>query len=840
MVVHCYRRRAVAAALCGVFAASASATEFPYGILVEKGTALTLEPGDRISVSGLATGRVITVESRGSFDATDVSIENRTSGNPAGYAYGVLAFDGSQASMSAGSLITRGDRSVGVQVQGASRAVFAGVQLTTLGANSIGITARSGAAILMNRAHLSIDGPDSTALVAQGTDAAVVGLADIEHRGAASAPGRAQAIAVRDGARIGLSDSSVIARHANVGAVVIDGEASGFSTSRSHIVAEGEHAWALSGTSGRAILTAAELNGNGGAITTRVPGAGTLQVDLLGGSRSVGDIVSGDASLVLNAEDSELRGDLHRAGTGSLDVTLARSRWLGRAQGVSALTIHDGHWSLTGGSVLGRLTLAGAARVSFPEGTGAFSTLRVSHLASQGGVAAIRLRTRLDAGGILSRQGTDRLLVDGDVDGTTRLEVAAVEGGGAGTAPGSSGGISLVQVNGSASDTSFRLAGDYVVAGPWRYGLNAYGPGESDASQRLVAENGSGFWDYRLQSTKIDSQGRWRDALGRTADPTSPAMPARDALAPQVPSYLVLAGALFGYGRTAIDAAGPDASANDGGSTFRARSFGGNASYRNSLGFTRFGFDSIRRDRGLQVGGDLASFDAGTWHMRSGMSASLGSTQVTPRAVDGASDARAQGRGLAITHTFSGDDGWRIGAAYAFTHYRVAVRTPRRGETLARLRVNSSDASLSAGFRWTAPRNVVIEPGISLLWQRLRFGKATDRDGIILQPGRPERMTARVGARATRLFPLQGQRVSAWSAFLDGRIEATRDTGAALALSGVRFATGHGGRALQVAAGTTLAFRRAITLSGDINRQVRIGGRGDSSFGVRLGAAIAF
>lgn len=839
MTVHRYRRHTLAAALCGVFAASASATEFPYGIFVGKGTALDLAEGDRISVSGQATGRAVTVESRGSFDARDVSIENRTSGNPAGYAYGLLAFDGSQASMSAGSLITRGERSVGVQVQGASLGMFARVNFTTLGANSIGITARAGAQILMNRAHLSIDGPDSTALVAQGTDAVIVGLGEIDHRGAASAPGRAQAVAVRDGARISVSDSSVIARHANVGAVVIDGDASGFSASRSHIVAEGEHAWALSGTSGRAILTAAELSGNGGAITTRVPGAGMLQVDLLGGSHSVGDIVTGDASLVLRAEDSELHGDLRRIGGGALDVSLVRSRWSGRSHGASALTIDGGHGSLTGDSSLGRLTLAGSALVSFSGSTG-FAALRVGHLDSLGNDATVRLRTRLDAGGELSRQGTDRLLVDGDVNGTTQLQVAVAEGNGAGTAPGSRGGISLAQVNGSASETSFRLAGDYVVAGPWRYGLHAYGPDRSDASQRLVAENGTGYWDYRLQSTKVDAQGRRHDVLGRSEDGIASVMASRNALAPQVPSYLVLAGALFGYGRAAIDAVATDDLAANGGPTFRARSFGGNASYRSTLGFARFGFDSIRRDRGLQVGADLASFDADTWHMRSGVSASVGSTHVTPRAVDGVSHAQAQGRGLATTHTFRGDNGWRIGATYAFNHYRVAVRTPGRGEALARLRVNSGDASLSAGFHWAPAQNIVVEPGISLLWQRLRFGNATDRDGITLQPGRPQRLTARLGARSTLFFPRQGQRVSAWSAYLDGRIEATRDTGAALTLSGVRFATGRGGRAVRMAAGTTVAFRRAITLSGDLNRQVRIGGRGDSALGVRLGAAMAF
>lgn len=838
MYIHRYRRGALAAALCSVFATPGFATEFPFGVFVESGSVMALEHGDSISVSGVATARAITVESRGSFEATDARVDNRTSGNRAGYAYGLLAFGGSESAMYRSSVAMHGERSVGAQVQGDSRAVFQNVDFSTLGADSIGVTARAGALIGMNGVHMRVDGANSTGFLSQGKEAVMVARADIDHRGGVSAPGRAQAVAVRDGGHISLSDSSIVARQAGVGAVTLSGEASHFSASRSRIFAEGEHAWALTGAGGDVIFNDSEVRGTGGAITTRLAGPGSLQVELVEHSRMSGDVETGDASLVLRAEDSDLQGDMHRSGKGALDASLVRSRWAGRADAVSALRLDAGEWSLTGDSYVGRLSLAGGARIGFDSGIAAFGNLRVGQLDGGAGDAVVHLRTRLDAGGDLSRQGTDRLLVDGDVIGTTWLEVVMAGGAGAATAPGSGGGISLAQVGGAAGASSFRLAGDYVVVGPWRYGLKAYAPDQSDSSQRLVSAAAGGFWDYRLQSTRVDAQGRRHDAFGRPLDGDTGRAPLRDALAPQVPAYLVLAGALFGYDRAAMESAVPHDLAADRDPALRVRTFGGHTSYRSTLGFTRFGIDSSRVDRGLQIAGDMLSFEGHASYMRTGLAVTVGGTRVSPRAVDGVSAASASARGVTLTHTLRRDDGWRLDAAYGITHHRVAVRTSARGERLARLRANGHDASLAASFLLAPSAHVVVNPGLSLLWQRQRLTSARDRDGIALHGAAPERITLRAGGRASMTFEPHAGALAAWSTYIDARYVAARDTGASLRLSGVRFATGRGGRHADIAAGASAELRAGVTLFADINHQARIGGAGDSGLGIRLGAAM--
>jgi outer membrane autotransporter protein len=844
MIVSPGRRHALAAALAGTLSTSAAAADFPFGILVESGSAVSLGPDDTVSVSGVATGRAVTVAPRASFDATGAAVSNRTSGNPAGYAYGVLVFDGSESDMQGGAITMLGDRAVAVQVQGASRAVFRDIGIATTGKGSLGIAAVGGADIEWRGTRIDVAGADSTAVLVHGQDAAVHGQVRIDHAGAASVPGRAQAVLVREGAHVGIDDGDVLTRQANVGAVVVDGEESRFSAMRSRIVAQGEQAWAITGTGGEVRLHGTRIEGAGGAFGSRGAGVDPLRVHLSDGSHAVGHVESGRASLLLRMEDSELVGDMRR-GAGELDAGLTRSRWTGRATGVDRLRLDASDWFVTGEADVGQLTLAGASTVAFAEAGTGFASLRVGRLDSTGGEATVRLRTRMDAGGAMARQGTDRLLVESDALGTTRLAIVAAGGRGAATAPGAGGGISVAQVGGAASEASFRLAGDYVVVGPWRYGLHAYAPGEADASQRRVAGDGSDYWDFRLQSTRINRHGRALGLFGRSlpvdaVDDASPLPASRAALAPQVPAYLALAGALFGHARASLDAAHPDdlAAAHD--AALRVRGFGGHTRYRSTLPFDRFGVDSLRSDTGMQVAGDLVAIESDASHTRAGIVASVGRARIAPRAVDGVGAARSESRGLALTYALRGDAGWRVDAAYAASHHRVAVRSHPRGEALARLRANGNDASLAGTLRWSPTSYLAVDPGASLLWQRQRFTAAQDRDGIVVRLGAPERLTLRAGTRAALAFVPHSYWLSAWSAHVYAGYATTRDTGTRAVLSGIRFATGGGGRQVDLAAGMSAELRGDITLSADIDRRVAVGGAGESGLALRVGLAMTF
>ncbi|WP_375669060.1 autotransporter outer membrane beta-barrel domain-containing protein [Bartonella sp. MR168JLCBS] len=128
------------------------------------------------------------------------------------------------------------------------------------------------------------------------------------------------------------------------------------------------------------------------------------------------------------------------------------------------------------------------------------------------GDARLYLNTYLDKGGALQEQKTDRLLINGDLEGKTTVHVYSVPGS-SGALTGDGGndqGISIIQVYGKAAEDSFQLNGGYVTleASPYQYHLKSYGPssalGAADSNQRVLKNTGT-FWDFRLESQFVDS-----------------------------------------------------------------------------------------------------------------------------------------------------------------------------------------------------------------------------------------------------------------------------------------------------------------------------------------------
>ncbi|APG04052.1 hypothetical protein BJI69_09195 [Luteibacter rhizovicinus DSM 16549] len=840
MAMCSYARGALAVAWFGVLAAPVRSTDYPHTVVIDPDEAYSLGRGDTITIVGPGVGRAIEVRKRASFDAYEVDVVNRSSGNRTRHAYGLLAYGEASAFIGDSRIVGTGTRSIGVHAQDVSRVTLQNVDLTMSAADSIGISSRSGSRVTANHVGLRMDGDNAIGVLARGANSRVVGSGlSIVHtgkrNGAAAAFELADAVTLSDGASVILGKSSVLTEQPGVNAVSIQGATSAFHASDTRIVAAGTGSTAVALAGGVAAIDGGEVRGVGHAIRAVQGHPGDVAVRVTGGTTVVGRIENADQLLALSADHSTLEGDIVSAGSGPLRVRLDKSSWHGRGERLAELNIADGSWTATGDSSVQHLALLGRAQVAF-DGAAPASTLRVGTFAHPGGEGAVTLRTRLDAGGATDQQLTDRLLVAGDAIGSTRLHILNAAGMGADTSPltgepRAADGISVVQVGGSADATSFFLDGGYVAAGPWQYGLVAYAPGTSDAGQRLLEGSGNDHWDYRLQSRRTD-------ASGRPVNDESPSSRAR--LVPQVPAYLVLANALFGYGRAAMDALRPVEPAAARDPAWRVQTFGGHVMYQSGLPFQRFAVDYVRSDRGLQMAGDLLAWSSGATTMRAGLGLSTGSTRIAPRDVDGASRARAQARGVTVTSALTTDDGWHAEASFGYSVYRLDVDTPARGEVLGRFRAHANDAMLGGGFRWDTTEHFVIEPAVSLLWQRLRFVSVADRDGLLLRGGSPERLTLRGGARAAMRFEPRGDVLAAWSPYVDARYVVTRGSGESIDVSGVRLATGRAGKGADVAAGVALQFRHGLTAYADVTARIRMGRGGESGMSARAGVVYAF
>nr|WP_308219211.1 NosD domain-containing protein [Bartonella machadoae] len=228
------------------------------------------------------------------------------------------------------------------------------------------------------------------------------------------------------------------------------------------------------------------------------------------------------------------------------------------------------------------------------------------------GNAEIYFNAEWSDGAAIADQKTDRLLIDGDVSGTTAVYVTGHLEGNNGKANTSAAanvrGLSLIQVSGKAKEDSFKLVNGYTTrdGSPDMYTLRAYGPessqGKADIGQNLFDEKNKNFWDFRLQPKLLET------GSGQSVN----------APVPQTANYLVMPNALFYSGltdmakknalianiRTSI--LGKEEEKNTG---FFLSTYGSTGTLSSARGPLKYGYGADIRYAALQAGATLAAIE---------------------------------------------------------------------------------------------------------------------------------------------------------------------------------------------------------------------------------------
>jgi outer membrane autotransporter protein len=623
---------------------------------------------------------------------------------------------------------------------------------------------------------------------------------------------------------------------------------------------------------------------------SEIVGGGGTAIDL--GVRSTADIDVAGGSLV--------RGDVRVADGSSLALALSeRSAMAGATSGDIAMALaSQGSWNVSADSSLSSLDLSGGNVVFTPRAGNAHSRVDVGgDLTGSGGV--LGLNVTMNAGGPLAGQETDRLFVEGSVTTTGPTEIVVTpRGDGADTDANANGlvdageGISLVQVAGTSRADAFSLRGGYVAAGPYQYTLHAFGPGQTDPAQNLLAR-GTLNWDYRLGSRIVCEGGcgpveppveppvdpgkppidppvdPGKPPVEPPVDPGEPENPgnpgnpgdggdggepvrpeppgARVAVVPQVPSYLSAPAALLRYGDMMSDglhqrlgdirqgsSAGPL-----GGEVF-ARYLGGQLRYSSNLSFERYGYDFDQQVNALQLGGSLIALDSDNGTLRAGWAADRGTTRVTPNAADGNSTAKYRANGVSAWITWQHGDGLWVDGVLGSIRYRGDVGTDMRGADVGRIRANGWTMSVEAGLPIAIGGDWTVEPRFQLKHQQLAFRDFTDTDGLDIRLGTAKQTTAVLGGRISRtaqprFMPYASVDVSHSS---QGDPMATVSSEAANVRG--RFGSGKVGNAYKLAAGVVSQVSDRVQLYGEGNYQHFVGGYGMRGWAGNVGLRVSF
>lgn len=214
---------------------------------------------------------------------------------------------------------------------------------------------------------------------------------------------------------------------------------------------------------------AGTLTFNGGTLQNTADFTSSRAVTVNAG----GGTFQTDANLLLS--DAIVgTGTLTKAGDGMLALTGDSSGFAGTTNiGAGTLSVN--------GSLCGDVNVLSASRL---QGTGTVcDTTNAGTIAPGNSIGTLLVDGNYaGTGGLLEIEGVfngtgspaDRLLITGNVSGTTLIELVNLGGTGAATGTGNSDGISIVQVGGTSSADAFQLKNGYAAIGPYQYNLTAF------------------------------------------------------------------------------------------------------------------------------------------------------------------------------------------------------------------------------------------------------------------------------------------------------------------------------------------------------------------------------
>ncbi|MEL6089677.1 autotransporter outer membrane beta-barrel domain-containing protein [Bartonella schoenbuchensis] len=486
--------------------------------------------------------------------------------------------------------------------------------------------------------------------------------------------------------------------------------------------------------------------------TLRVPSStaiynyGTEGHIVLSNSKISGDLLleaKNGSSVTVMADASLLMGGVRvfDENTGELYLTNG-SRWI-----ITTSKTQDPQWSS-----VSYVMIKDSAIVFERPTSDDYQTLRIgkgsgeAYNAKEGG-AQIYLNVSLEGGSRSSDQKSDRILIYGDVSGTTTVHVLGMSGylrEKVSTDKNDSG-ISIIQVSGKAKQNSFVLDSDYVVLPhfPYQYHLIAYGPGsefgKADPRQRLVEGKGD-FWDFRLENKYIKFGVK--------------------AVVPQIPTYLLLPNALFYAGLMDInnqtELLGTMVTSFDpffnGKPAFFIRGYGGSHNYASDLSASEYGYGGKFGYRAADAAVLLSTLESEQNSAFVGVIGTYGKLSLQPQDVEKSKKSNFDHWSVTAYASLQHNMGYYVNGLLSYGLSRGDVETLARGKT-ARITSKPLRAALTGGKAFlTGYEGLVFEPQMQLIYQYLMFNSARDIGSFDIKIGSPSQLTTRLGGRLTKFL----------------------------------------------------------------------------------------
>ncbi|WP_208438381.1 autotransporter outer membrane beta-barrel domain-containing protein [Bartonella vinsonii] len=421
-------------------------------------------------------------------------------------------------------------------------------------------------------------------------------------------------------------------------------------------------------------------------------------------------------------------------------------------------------------------------------------------------------------------QKTDRLLIHGDVSGTTTVYVKSDLGNkknGENTAdPSNTGGLSLIQVSGTAKEDSFKLVNGYTTLGglPYKYTLTAYGPtssqGKADIAQNLFDEKNKDFWDFRLHKAFLDSNTETGAGSGSGGD-----IP---ALVPQSASYIVMPNALFYAGFTDIakqSALLADISTTQNYSFFFS-AYGSTATLASARGHFQYGYGADIRYATTQAGASLVEIEGQNITTHLGLMGTYGQLSFTPKEMEDADKSTLNKWALTAYGSLEHNNGLYVNllASYGMVNGDIATALVKNAAKLKDTKTLSASATVGKKFT-TGMVGIEFEPQAQIVYQNLMFKPIEDANDMTIDMNNPSQWLIRVGGRLTKTLSTENNRLMSFY----GKVNLIKTFGDDSTIQiGRSFDLDPMGAAIEGGVGINTQLSHNFSLHGDVNYQQKL------------------
>ncbi len=460
------------------------------------------------------------------------------------------------------------------------------------------------------------------------------------------------------------------------------------------------------------------------------------------------------------------------------------------------------------------------------------------------GAAEIHLNSKWSSYSPVTEQKTDRLVIDGDVLGSTVVHINLLKKDKEITDSNSvweehmasfpleTHGISIIQVSGKANKNSFKLAENYTTMGglPYKYVLTAYAPGTSHANQNLFGKNSRDFWDFRLQNAYIDKDRKIR------------------ALLPQVANYLIMPSSLFSAGFSDVSnqnvlldniQATMFGTENNKKKGVFLSSYGERVTLSSNRDPLAYGYGADVNYNALQIGVVLGALESKDINTHFGILGTYGKLAFTPKGMEDSEKTTFDKWSFTIYNGIQHSSGIYINTLLSYGTLKGDIATALVGNVAKLDGTGALSVSATVGKKLaTATEGLTFEPQAQFVYQNLMFDVISDVNNLEVDMGNSRQWLIRMGGRLTQtLSGVEGGNALSFYGKLDV-IKTFGDDGTIKIAD--TFYLDSTGASIEGSVGVNAYLSRNVVLHGDISYRQKLQKAGVSGISFSSGIRYHF